>query len=81
MRKCKERWCEHREEDRLESCLEQKQDFCGVRTSTSTDTNIRSFDMKLCWVKPVVLMCLAPSHVILVLLACPQILALSHQNR
>lgn len=84
VKKCKERWCEHREEDRLESCLNQKQDFCGVRTSTSTDTNIRRFDMKLCWVKPVVFMCLTPSRFVLVLLACPQILALivkCHQNQ
>lgn len=64
--------------------LNKNRTFCGVRTSTSTDTNIRRLDMKLCWVKPVVFMCLTPSRFVLVLLACPQILALivkCHQNQ
>ena len=63
--------------------LNKNRTYYGVRTSNSTDTTC-SFGMKLCWVKPVVFMCLAPSHFLLVLLACPQILALivkCHQNQ
>ena len=57
--------------------LNKHRTFGSLRPSTSPDTNICSFGLKLCWAEPVVVMCRVLSLFLLVLLACPQILALT----